>query len=188
MHSTCSSFLDSGIYFIYMQYFKCIYLIQCLPLYYKLLLLVMNSNAHFLFCFEISSYPCLSFLSGFDILESFPQAAISVDKRVWNSIHKHTAYLWVRELVLYFTVYQNKHGNTASNRTEFTQQGRHTVDFTSGTDLQHWGGYFISGDKVLYVQLTATHHLQSQKHMMMAWTLVVLLLLFPCFPPPSCIF
>lgn len=82
MHSTCSSFLNSDIYFIYMQYFKCIYLIQCLPLYYKLLLLVMNSNAHFLFRFEISIYTWLSFLSGFDILESFPQAAISVDKRV----------------------------------------------------------------------------------------------------------
>lgn len=81
-------------------------------------------------------------------------------------------------------MYQNKHGNTASNRTEFTQQGRHTVDFTSGADLQHLGGYFISRDKVLYVQLTPKHHLQSQKYTMMACTLVVFLLLFLCLSSP----
>lgn len=61
-----------------------------------------------------------------------------------------------------------------------SKEDRHTVDFTSGADLQHLGGYFISGDKVLYVLLTATHHLQSQKYTMMACTLVVFLLLFPC--------
>lgn len=81
-------------------------------------------------------------------------------------------------------MYQNKHGNTASNRTEFTLHRRHTVDFTSGADLQHLGGYFISGDKVLYVRLTATHHLQSQKYTVMACALVVLLLLFLCLSSP----
>lgn len=63
-----------------------------------------------------------------------------------------------------------------------SKEDRHTVDFTSGADLQHLGGYFISGDKVLYVLLTATHHLQSQKHTMTACTSLVFLLLFPCLP------
>lgn len=58
------------------------------PLCYKLLIFVMNPHVHFSSCSGTSSYSRVSFLSDCDILESFPQAAISIDKRVWNSIHK----------------------------------------------------------------------------------------------------
>lgn len=64
-------------------------------------------------------------------------------------------------------MYQNKHRNTVSDRTEFIQQDRHTLALKNSTDLknsanlQHLGVYFTSGDKVLY---TPQQNLFSQKH------------------------
>lgn len=162
MHSTCSSFLNADIYFTYMQCFKRISLTQRLPLSYKLLLFVMNSNAHFSFCFEISNHSWLSFLSGFEILESFPQAAIAADKRVWNSVHKEVARSCVRELPLVSPVQANKRRKPAPiGLNSRSKQDKHWFSKTV-PNLRHLGVCFTSGDQVLYVQLRANH--QGRSH------------------------